>query len=142
MTIFRLIIGFIIGPLMPGLLAAGYAFFDRPENMYAIVPMIVMGTLFGYLSAILFGVPLYVFLKKTRRNGALEYIVAGAILGALAIGIFFVLDCVPDCGGIISRIEGMSGFLILSIISGMVATFAFWLIVRPDKKQPAKQAVT
>src|SRR5690242_19709560 len=93
----RTVLGFLIAPITPGLLAVmlaapfrvGASGFGLRE-MSEAVWMVGLSAVLGYPVAVVVGVPLYVFFKSRGWNGLLVYVAAGAFLG-LVIYVMHVL---------------------------------------------------
>jgi uncharacterized membrane protein YcfT len=85
---FRTVLAFLIAPITPGLLAAilaapfhvGATGFGLRELSKAAW-IIRLSAMLGYPVAVVFGLPLYVFLRARGWNGLVVYIAAGALLG-------------------------------------------------------------
>jgi hypothetical protein len=90
----------------------------------------------GYPIAIVFGIPLYVFLKWRGWTGLLLYMVAGALLG-LTIYLIWVLLAEYSSSGLSSLATKFSNTALvqipLAMFCGAVATLFFWFIARPDQ---------
>jgi hypothetical protein len=140
---FRTILGFLVAPLSPGLLAvllaapfrtgtAGYGARDLSEAVW----IIGLSAALGYPIAVVFGVPLYVFFRSHGWNGLLVYITAGALLGLLIYLIYVPLAEYSSNGlwGLAAKFSSTAQVQIpLVVICGAVATLFFWLIARPDR---------
>ena len=94
---FRTVLGFLIAPLSPGLLAVilaapfrvgavGFGLRELSEAAW----IIGLSAVLGYPVAVVFGAPLYVFFRSRGWNGLVVYIAAGALLG-LVIYVIYVL---------------------------------------------------
>jgi hypothetical protein len=143
----RTVLGFLIAPISPGLLAvilaapfrAGTAVFDARE--LAEAPWIIkLSGLLGYPIAIVIGVPLYVFFRSRGWNGLLIYVAAGALLGLVVYVIYVLLAeySAKGLSGLTAKFSNTAQVQIpLVMICGAVAALFFWLIARPDRSGPA-----
>lgn len=140
---FRTIVGFLVAPIAPGLLAAilaapfraGTGVFGLRELAEAAW-IIKLSAALGYPIAIVLGVPLYVFFRSRGWNGLLIYIAAGALLG-LIVYLIYVLLAEYSSNGLWGLAEKLSNtalvYIPLGMICGAVAALCFWLIARPDR---------
>lgn len=136
---FRLIIGFIVAPLIPGVLFGAVGeLMSSPANFWWCLRL---AAAVGYPTAIVCGIPAYILTQRRRLNKLGNYLVAGLILGLVP----FCVATVP--GTIIallsargsashSALYGLPGLIIylpISALYGGFATFCFWFIARPDR---------
>jgi hypothetical protein len=95
---FRTVLGFLVAPISPGLLAvilaapfrvaaAGFGLRELSEAAW----IIGLSAVLGYPIAVVFGVPSYVFFRSRGWNGLLVYIAAGAVLGLIIYLIYVLL---------------------------------------------------
>jgi hypothetical protein len=97
-TWFRVILGFLVAPISPGLLTvilaslfrAGTTGFDTPKWSEAAFIIWLSGVL-GYPVAIFFGIPLHLLFRRRSWNGLLVYIGAGALLGFVVYLVYVIL---------------------------------------------------
>jgi hypothetical protein len=139
----RTILGFLLAPISPGLLAvilvtpfrSGAGVFGLRELAEAAWIIKLSGAL-GYPIALVLGVPLYIFFRSRGWNGLLTYIAAGALLG-LIIYLIYVLLAEYSSNGLWGLAEKFSNtakvYIPLGMICGALAALFFWLIVRPDR---------
>jgi hypothetical protein len=139
----RTILGFLIAPLSPGLLAVILAAPFRaetavsgPRGFSEAVWIIGLSAVLGYPIAVVFGVPLYVFFRSRGWNGLLVYTATGALLG-LVIYLIYVLLAEYSSNGLWGLATKFSNTALVQIplvmICGAVAALFFWLIARPDR---------
>lgn len=140
---FRTVLGFIVAPVSPGLLAVILA---APFRIGAVgvgvrelseaAWIIGLSAVLGYPVAVVFGAPLYVFLRARGWNGLFAYIAAGALLG-LVIYVIYVLLAEYSSNGLWGLATKFSSTALVQVplvmICGAVATLVFWLITRPDR---------
>lgn len=148
----RVILGFIIAPLVAALLLAAlvplYAgLHSLPERIFRTLPLyLVVG---GYVPTIIFGIPAYFLLRKRLRPTAVNCALIGA---AVAIAPWFILRLVTPLpneafsGGhvtVLHQYYTFWGWLDLAtnvgylFLLGAFAGFVFWFVAafRPNKKR-------
>ena len=137
----RVLLGFFVAPISPGLLAvllaallrvgaSGFGVRELAEAAW----IIGLSALLGYPVAVVFGGPLYIFFRSRGWNGLLTYISGGALLG-FSIYLIVLLSEYASSGlwGIAMTFSNTALFQIpFLMICGAVAALFFWLIVRPD----------
>jgi uncharacterized membrane protein len=140
---FRTVLGFLVAPLSPGLLAVILAAPFRvgavgfgPRELSEAAWIIGLAAVLGYPVAVVFGAPLYVFFRSRGWNGLVVYIAAGALLG-LVIYVIYVLFAEYTSNGLWGLTTKFSNTAAVQIplvmICGAVAALVFWLIARPDR---------
>ena len=122
-NIIRTTIGFVVAPLVPALLLIPSTLVSGRLSEGPIGLMLAM--LFGYPVALLMGLPLFFLFRFFQMNGIAGYVLAGFAFG-IALDLF-INPRVPPSGGFFSHQAP------LVITCAVVATTAFWLIVRPDR---------
>lgn len=85
----------------------------------------MLAMLFGYPMALVMGLPLFLLFRYIRMNSIVGYMLAGLVLG-VALDLF-INPRMPPGGGFFSHQAP------LVVTSAVVATCAFWLLVRPDR---------
>jgi hypothetical protein len=140
---FRTVLGFVVAPITPGLLAVilaapfrvgatGFGLRELSEAAW----IIGLSAVLGYPVAVVFGAPLYVFLRARAWNGLLIYIAAGAFLGLMIYVIYVLLAEYSSNGlwGLATKFSNTAQVQVpLVMICGAVAALVFWLIARPDR---------
>lgn len=132
--------GFLLAPLIPGLLMALLISVNHSDYYWKDAALLLIGfsALLGYPVALLLGLPLFFLMKRCRWLRLYYYIFIGAILGDVSV--------------LISDIDklhyfGFADFLhyyltpmhiLLGAIMGMIATTSFWLIARPDRLEKSQ----
>jgi hypothetical protein len=139
----RVILGFLVAPISPGLLAvvlaslfrmgtAGLGTREWSEAMW----IIGLSGLLGYPVAVAFGVPLHLFFRSRGWNGLVAYIGAGALLGFVVylVWVIFPEYAANGLSGLTTKFSNTAQVYIpLGIVCGAVAALVFWLIARPDR---------
>jgi len=129
----RLILGFLIAPIMPGVVIGGVAeLFSGPVTGSGALAL-TLSAYFGYPVALLGGVPLYLLLRWRGFNGWLAYVGGGALLGGLPFLKGSVLLREAGLAATPGKIIENVPFLLLSIVCSMFAAWCFWMIARPDR---------
>jgi hypothetical protein len=130
------LLGFIVAPVVPGILVAMYAAgLGSPGLGKAYI---WLSGFLGYPTALIFGVPLHVMLRRARWASITVYSLAGAGLGIVPFAFFFVppaWDCAWGAGADSHAclvLPNLARLLPYSIVAGGVAGAAFWLVARPD----------
>lgn len=140
---FRTVLGFLVAPITPGLLAVilaapfrvgatGFGLRGLSEAAW----IIGLSAVLGYPVAAIFGAPLYVFFRSRGWNGLLVYIAAGALLGLLIYLMYVLLAEYSSKGlsGLAAKFSNTAQVQIpLVMICGALAALSFWLIARPDR---------
>lgn len=135
---FRTILGFLVAPISPGVLAVVLTALLRAgldplalNRLGQAVWVIELSALLGYPIALALGVPLYILFRWKGWNGLLVYVAAGAFLGLIV----YLASVFAD--GLSQLAERFSNtapsYLPAGVISGAVASTTFWLIARPDR---------
>jgi hypothetical protein len=133
---FRTIVGFLVAPIAPGVLAVVLATLAvgsvalSPRGLSGAAWIIGLSAVLGYPIAIAFGLPLYVFFRWRGWNGLLVYVLAGAFLGLVIYSVYFA--------GVLLNDDSANGLpapqlIPAGMISGIVAAVSFWLVARPDR---------
>ncbi len=139
----RTVLGFLIAPISPGLLAVilaapfrvgatGFGLRELSEAAW----IIGLSAVLGYPVAVVFGAPLYVFFRSRGWNGLPAYIAAGALLGLVIYAIYVLLAEYSSngLGGLATKFSNTVQVQVpLVMICGAVAALVFWLIARPDR---------
>ena len=140
---FRTVLGFLVAPISPGLLAVilaapfrigavGFGLRELSEAAW----IIGLSAVLGYPIAVVLGVPCYVLFRSRGWSGLPVYIAAGAVLGLIIYLIYVLLAEYSSNGlwGLTTKFSNTALVQIpLVIICGAVAALFFWLIARPDR---------
>jgi hypothetical protein len=127
----RLLLAFVIAPLVPGLLIAltGSTFFVAtgtrvdPRDFFGLT---TVSAVLGYPVALILGAPSYIFLRMFSLDSAWVYALAGALFGGFLFAIFPLF---PGFAHVIIDI----GLLPIAMLLSVAATLAFWFVARPDR---------
>jgi hypothetical protein len=135
----RIFLGFLIAPIIFGLMMAIGDFFIKNSGGLWILQM---SALAGYPMAIVFGVPAYCFFEARNYRNFLWYILVGVVYGLILFYIFFYrsevfLSDFPNSFFDISRWSNLLVCMFFSTLS----TVTFWLIARPDLAAKRRQLV-
>jgi hypothetical protein len=129
----RAIIGFIVAPVIPGVLVA------LPDLLRGD-PMarwyIEFSATAGYPVMLILGVPMYFLSKRWGWTGLPVYVAIGSILGAASYLSAFVPGLVMGAPGVGYAMTTTFIYLPISVICGVIAMISFWLIARPDRSRP------
>lgn len=118
----RLILAFLLAPLLPAILERGYFMLNAPAIGPPVARQLGLDpgiTRMAYLVAILLGVPTYFLLRK-RLRAWWHFAICGGLLGAIP-ALFM------DVFGL-----GAGGFDVIAFVigapCGLISGFSFWLI--------------
>ena len=131
----RLVVGFLVAPLLPGVVFEVVN--TIPGGGIDVLDVLLFVFWFSaklaYPTAILLGAPLYFLFRWHGCNGLLAYLLAGALLGLLALVMFMR----PGFDFFKGHVHAFAILGTLAVICGTVSTAGFWLIVRPDRAKKA-----
>jgi hypothetical protein len=88
-----------------------------------VLSVALWGLLFAYLPAVVFGIPLYLLMRRLRWNGLLGYLIGSFLLG---VSPFWALRGFEADLSLFGVVVGGGG--------GVSSGLAFWLLVRPDRR--------
>jgi hypothetical protein len=139
MTVSRLIrvpAGFLVAPMVPALVLVGSGILFGQGAPWTAA--ITVAALLGYPLALLLGVPVYVLLTAKGWNGFRIYAFVGALFGAAIYLLYFPPSDYADAiGKLFERSLGIDagsltelGKMLLSMMSGTIATASFWLVTQ------------
>jgi len=128
--------GFLIAPLVPGVLLSSYALIRQEWD--GALGIIGVSAFLAYPFAVIVGAPLYLLFEQRRWRAWLHYAAGGAFVGTL------LYVAAPIVVVLIMSLNGQRGgsltldlFLLpIMIVCAVIATIMFWLIVRPDRHEP------
>lgn len=127
----RTILGFVIAPIVPGLMYACLDWLGDGKNRDILEVL----ALLGYSIALLAGAPLHLLLRWRGWNGWRTYIVAGPVLATIAFVTYIVLSAsmLPHRPWI-QNLPYLAWFLLPPTVAlCTIGTLCFWLIARPDR---------
>jgi len=143
----KAIVGFVVAPLIPGLLFGVVGEFC--QGGAGLLWCLALSATAGYPTAILFGIPVYIAFGRYHVTRFIAYFATGLILGFVPYLAALSPDVViaalsPVWGAKIDPslwigIRGSLSLLAVSALCGGVASAAFWLIVRPDRATHRQQ---
>ena len=141
----RTILGFVVAPIFPGLLAVILAAPFRAgttgvglRELAEAAWIIGLSAVLGYPTALVLGVPLYFFLGSRGWNGLLIYVTAGAFLGLIIYLVYALLTEYSSNGlsGVADKFSNTAQIYVpLGMVCGAAAALSFWLIARPDRTE-------
>ncbi len=134
----RTLLAFIIAPLSIGAIAFGLTFAITGLNYFTLGATLIF-TIYAYVVALIFGLPLYLLLKKRIAGRYSSYVKAAVILSVVSILNYSVIPLYdrfttypnwsPSWTTLISLLlEGS----VYPILLSLFAVSIFWIIVRPD----------
>lgn len=129
----RFVLGFLVAPLVPGLLFAIHDLFN--SSPIGMGWYLKLAALIGYPLAIILGIPLYHIIFRNRIPKLSLCMLFGFILGVVAYLAVFILGLIKGDADVGYAFTSALGFLPVSGVCGGIAGFSFWLIARPDLKQ-------
>ncbi len=133
---FRLILGFLVAPISPGLLIVIPAIVFGFGNMGEGIWLITLAGMLGYPIAIILGISLFILFRSRGWNGLLIYVMSGAFLGLIiyVISLPFGGYSSSDMLRLFERFSNTAHVHApLGMICGAIAALLFWLIARPDR---------
>jgi len=136
---YRLMLGFLLAPLVPGVLAGVFALVQQ-GSLSVLLFDIGLALLLGYPVGAVLGVPLFALMQRLHLARMYHYTLSGSALGIVSAFVgnvdklrFFSLT--DYC-----RYYVTPRTMLLGALMGMVATTAFWIIVRPDRRDEVAEA--
>lgn len=120
----RVLLGFIFAPSIPALALYLYGVFMGFGTSAIVGPLILMPL--GYLVEIVFGIPVFLVLKKYRMFSLLAYCLSGIGIGLLGYIVFEVLPSYSR--DMFSAFRGSFGAAIVSVVYSWVAAAVFSLV--------------
>lgn len=133
MATFRMAAGFLVAPVVPGLIiAASVELLGSRDPLSAWY--VELSAALGYPTALVLGIPAYWLTKRYTLTSLAAYAAIGALLGIAAyFGVFLPgLLVAPTNPDVWHAMGGSLAFMPAACLSGVVAATAFWLIARPD----------
>lgn len=126
----RALIGFLVAPGVPALVLylIGLLFVSDWETAWG--PKIL--AVFGYLAALVIGVPVYFLLQRKGISSLMAYLVLGALIGLVCYALFFGLWALlswktyPEHALLLLKNSVKSG--LIAVVYATVASAVFWLI--------------
>lgn len=130
----RALLGFLLAPAMPNFLILLLAIFQGSgaEGVWWATLMLPA----SYITSVLIGAPIVMFLKKINRNGLIYYVVFGVIATLLPISYIVIYPLIKTYGFYyLFTYEATSQHKIalFMMVIGVLVSTTFWLIARPDR---------
>lgn len=126
----RVFLGFLIAPAVPALIVYA-AEVTRLTSSDAMKAAMAIG-LFGYLSALVLGVPAFLLLRWASRTSPVAYLTTGALIGLACYAVLFLPGAIQNWQGnpegAALMIRNTAGFALLAVVAGSVAAVVFWAI--------------
>jgi hypothetical protein len=126
----RVLLGFLIAPAVPALIVYA-AEATRLASTDAMKAAMAVGV-FGYLSALVLGVPAFFLLRWASRTGPVAYLMTGALIGLACYIVLFLPGAIQNWQGnpegAALMIRNTAGFALLAVAAGLVAALVFWAI--------------
>jgi hypothetical protein len=130
--ILRLALGFVFAPLTPIVILLVISVGSGSIQPSESALMIAVGVPAVYAATIMFGVPMFLLLRWRRWNSLIAYAIGGALIGVAICAVTALLSgslrAMPA-----DMVLQVRGFLPFVVASAFSASWAFWLIVRPDR---------
>jgi len=127
----RTIAGFILAPMVPGVVATLLSPVSIGEPYWTIY--LFLSAVLGYPVAIVLGIPIHLVLARCRWQSLPVYLAFGPLMGC---GAMLVLPTGTYLRGGASGID-LAAFALpqfwVAMIFATIATVSFWLIARPDR---------
>jgi hypothetical protein len=130
----RIAIAFAVAPLLPGLAAGLIADLSTRFEGFVWTPWYLgWSAMLGYPTAIVVGVPLFIWLKTHRKVHLAAFAVLGLLLGLVSYLLVFLWGAFSD--PVDALAESIKDFRwgVACMVWGAFSTTAFWTIARPDK---------
>lgn len=133
----RSVFGFLLAPAVPALIVLALEAARVPASDAVRAAMAV--GLFGYLSALVLGVPAHFLLRKGEHTNVVAYLLTGALIGVACYAALFVPGVVQNWHanpeGATLMLRNTAGFALLGAVCGSLAAVVFWVVaVRPLRR--------
>lgn len=133
----RLWVGFLLAPLVPGLLFLLLSLFSKPgEGLWALK----FSALVGYPAMLVLGVPAHLVLTKRHWTHGWSYALAGVLIGVIVAAVLFGsvaiqnFSLIPDPNKSLG--PSVAIFTLVALLGALVA-WVFWVIARPGRESKA-----
>lgn len=128
----RLWVGFLLAPLIPGLLFLLFSLFHNPgEGLWALK----FSALVGYPAMLILGIPVHLLLTNRHWTRVWSYALAGMVIGAIVAAVLVGgvavknFSVIPDVNKSLG--PSVAVFTLAALLGALVA-WAFWMIARPN----------
>ncbi len=122
----RIALGLILAPLVPGILFSIPVMIQDGSTM--VFWYIKFSAFAGYPVMLILGLPIHLLFQRLGWTNGSLYAALGAFLGAVAYFVAFLPGIISDSPKISYAMTTTIGLLPVSIICGIIAVFTFWLI--------------
>ncbi|KRE89301.1 hypothetical protein ASG87_02865 [Frateuria sp. Soil773] len=133
----RLWVGFLLAPLIPGLLFLLLSLLSNPgEGLWALK----LSAMVGYPAMLVLGVPAHLLLTKRRWTSGWSYTLAGIAIGAIVAAVLFGSVALHNVSFIPDPNKSLGPSAIIFVVAallGALAAWVFWLIARPNREPSA-----
>ncbi len=129
-TTSRALIGFFVAPGVPALALYLIGLFFVADWEAAWGPRLL--GMFGYLAALVIGVPVYFLMQRNGVNSFTGYLLLGALIGLCCYAVFFGIwallswQSYPEHALLLLKNSIPSG--VIAVVYATVASAVFWLI--------------
>ncbi|GKS90700.1 hypothetical protein [Acidovorax sp. SUPP2539] len=131
----RLLFGFLIAPAVPAVLMFAVQAFVIGYSDAAMGVIIFL--IIGYASAVILGIPAYLFLRNRGLVGLEYYLLLGAVIGvAYYVVVFIPTYLKADSKYVLELISNTVGFGVIGLAGGLIASLVFWFIVIRSRRRP------
>ncbi|HEV2622972.1 MAG TPA: hypothetical protein VGU65_12890 [Frateuria sp.] len=129
----RLLVGFLLAPLAPGLLFWLLSLVGNPgEGLWALKFL----ALVSYPAMLVLGVPAHMLLTTRHWTSGWSYSMAGVLIGATVAVVLFYSTAIHNFSPALDPNKSLgpfAGILIIAALLGALAAWVFWLIARPNR---------
>lgn len=129
----RFWVGFLLAPIVPGLLFLLLSLFSNPgEGMWALK----LSAMVGYPAMLVLGVPAHLLLNKRHWVSGGSYALTGGVIGAIVAAVLFGSVAVHNFSLIPDPGESMGPSVMIFIVASLLGALAgwfFWLVARPAR---------
>jgi len=132
----RTIFGFLLAPLVPGLLL-GLLIPSDGHGSSGFWGAIRIAAVAGYPPAAILGIPLYCLLVARGWISFFVYAALGPVMGAAAFIIALIGTRIWGGGGILYLFFVDATFFLSLMVLTTIATISFWFIVHAGRPRPA-----
>lgn len=129
----RLLVGFLLAPLVPGWLLFFLSLFGNPgEGVWALK----LSAMVGYPAMLALGLPIHLLMVRRRWTSGWAYALAGIATGVVVALVLFGRVVVqnfsirPDPTKSLGPSEAI---FVLAALLGALVAWVFWLIARPGR---------
>lgn len=130
--LFRIVLGILVAPIVPGLIFAIRDSFNA--SPFGTAFYFGFAALLGYPAMVLLVLPSYWWLSRSRTLTFPHFLLLGLMLGVLVYFlVYFIALIGTDLETVQMGFRSSIGFMFASSLCGLIVTGCFWIIARPDK---------